>query len=310
MVPIFDEYIHPFLRALSDGKTRSLSEMRDIMASDLQLTEEDLHETTNGGTQRQHNNRVNWAGTYLMWANLVERPQRGYYKILPAGVELLSRFDKITISTLEENCTSFNEMKKQSSSKKSRTVSIEPSQPSSSTETPQMTPLDSMEEAYNQMNIALAQELLETIKQKSPRFFEGLVVQLLHVMGYGGDFEGSASVTRYSRDEGIDGIIKEDKLGLNSLYIQAKKWDNTKVGRKEIQSFVGALAGKNATRGVFITTADFSKEAIDYANQVSTKVVLMNGTKLCEYMIEYGVGVFTKRSFDIKRIDADFFEED
>ncbi len=309
MVPLFDEYIHPFLAALSDGKTRSSSEMRDLMAKGFNLTEEDLREMTKSGTQRQHNNRVNWAGTYLMWAHLVQRPQRGHYKITPAGLEMLSHFERITISTLEENCPSYNEMKKQSS-RRSGTPIVEPAQQSPVPDVLQMTPLDSMEEAYNQMNIALAQELLETIKQKSPRFFENLVVQLLHKMGYGGDFEGAASVTQYSRDEGIDGIIKEDKLGLNSLFIQAKKWDNTKVGRKEIQSFVGALAGKNATRGVFITTADFSKEAIDYANQVNTKVVLMNGTKLCEYMIEYGVGVFTKRSFEIKRIDADFFEED
>ena len=167
-----------------------------------------------------------------------------------------------------------------------------------------------MDEAYNEISEALTDELLSAIKKQSPRFFERLVIKLLVAMGYGGSFEDAASVTQYSHDEGIDGIIKEDKLGLDSVYVQAKRYDNGNIGRKEIQSFVGALSGKGATKGIFLTTSNFTQEAREYLPASNIKIILIDGKQLCNYMIEYNIGVSIKQIYEIKKIDSDFFEDE
>lgn len=171
------------------------------------------------------------------------------------------------------------------------------------------TPQDLIEEAYSEIRSNLADELLSAVKKESPQFFEELVIKLLVAMGYGGSFEDAASVTQYSHDEGIDGIIKEDKLGLDNIYVQAKRFDTGTVGRKEIQSFVGALSGKGATKGVFITTSTFTKEAREYRPASNIKIVLIDGQQLCNYMIDFNIGVSVKQVYEVKRIDTDFFNE-
>lgn len=167
-----------------------------------------------------------------------------------------------------------------------------------------------MDDAYNEISESLIDDLLNAIKKQTPQFFERLVIKLLVAMGYGGSFKDAARVTQYSHDEGIDGIIKEDKLGLDSVYIQAKRYDNGTIGRKEIQSFVGALSGKGATKGIFLTTSTYTKEAIEYTPAPNIKIILIDGKQLCKYMIEYNIGVSTRQVYEIKRIDSDFFEEE
>ena len=175
---------------------------------------------------------------------------------------------------------------------------------------PSKTPQEVMDDAFTEMSDNLASELLAAIKNQSPQFFESLVIKLLVAMGYGGSFEDAASVTQYSHDEGIDGIIKEDKLGLDNIYVQAKRYDTGTVGRKEIQSFVGALSGKGATKGIFITTSTFTKEAKDYTPASNIKIVLIDGRQLCNYMIDYNIGVSTKQIYEVKKVDSDFFSEE
>lgn len=171
------------------------------------------------------------------------------------------------------------------------------------------TPTDLIDDAFRQINSALAKDLLTKILEMSPSFFEKLVVELLVKMGYGGSFEDAASVTQYSHDEGIDGVIKEDKLGLDTIYIQAKRWDKGTVGRKEIQAFVGAINMKHASKGVFITTSTFTEEAKKCVKDVQSKIVLIDGEQLCKYMIEYNLGVSSRQVYEIKQIDSDYFEE-
>ena len=172
------------------------------------------------------------------------------------------------------------------------------------------TPSEKMSDAYNVISETLADELLIYVKRQSPKFFEKLVIRLLVAMGYGGSFEDAANVTQYSRDEGIDGVIKEDRLGLDKIYVQAKRYDSGVVGRKEIQSFVGALSGKGATKGIFITTSSFTKDALEYLPSSNIKIVLIDGAKLANYMIDYNIGVSVKQVYEIKRIDSDFFNEE
>ena len=173
----------------------------------------------------------------------------------------------------------------------------------------EMTPTEQLEKAYHSIVDDLAADLLQKTLEQSPYFFEHLVVDLLVKMGYGGQFDDGAFVTQASHDEGIDGIIKEDKLGLDKIYVQAKRWDTGSIGRKEIQSFVGALSGQGASKGVFITTSSFSKEARTFRPQNNIKIVLIDGIELCRYMIEYNIGVSVKTAYEIKRIDSDYFEE-
>lgn len=302
MTPNFEKFFFPYLKCMSDGKEHQLGELAEYCASYLNLSEADREERTRQGGFTKFYDRTQWTGTYFRKALLIKTVKRGRYIITQRGKELwnsnITSMDKKTLDRYQE----FREF---AYGHKNEAEDL----PQKSAASPQ-TPSDIMAEAHKQISDELVEELLDTIKKQSPQFFERLVVKLLVAMGYGGSFEDAASVTRYTHDEGIDGVIKEDKLGLDSIYIQAKRYDGSSVGRKEIQSFVGALSGKGATKGVFITTSTFTKDAKEYKPASNIKIVLIDGMALCNYLIEYNLGVTVRQTYEIKKIDSDFFSEE
>ena len=301
MVPRFQAFMKPYLLCLKDGETHTMKELVEFCFNYLKLTDDDKKEQTKRGNNSRLYDRTQWSGTYLRKANAVESPKRGTYRITERGLKLLAENpDGISLKTLCQ----FKEFVEFSKRRyENPDAKIDP------IENVDKTPLEIMDDAFSELTKELAEELLEMIKAQTPEFFENLVVKLLVAMGYGGSFEDAASVTKASHDEGIDGIIKEDKLGLDSIYVQAKRYDKGTVGRKDIQSFVGALTGKGANKGVFITTSTFTKEAINFEPKNSIRIVLIDGVQLAKYMIDFNIGVSTKQTYDIKRIDLDFFEQ-
>ncbi|MEZ6176383.1 MAG: restriction endonuclease [Candidatus Scalinduaceae bacterium] len=253
------------------------------------------------GQQEIFSNRVGWARTYMKKAGLLDSPKRGYFKITQRGLKVLAQKPpKIDVSFLEQfkEFIEFRDLKRDKSILKEKS-GIE-------TET---TPEEALENAYQNLKDELAGDLLQQIKQSPPSLFEKIVVELLVKMGYGGSRKDAGQAIGKSGDEGIDGIIKEDRLGLDIIYIQAKRWDNT-VGRPEIQKFAGALQGQRARKGIFITTSNFSKEAHDYAAKIDSKIVLIDGEQLTQYMIDNTIGVTPISNYEIKKIDFDYFTED
>lgn len=305
MIPVFEEFMLPFLNILADGKAKNKREMDEAIAKHFNLSEEDKNMRTRGGSQTQLYDRTQWSATYLKQANLVVSPQRGIYQITQAGKDLLKTDIKlISRDFLYDNYESFRAFanKKNASTKalnKTQSIHVIESK---------ISPNEQIEEIYSEINESLIAELREIINNQTPQFFEKLVVDLLVKMGYGGSFEDSAMVTQLVGDEGIDGIIKEDKLGLDNIYIQAKKWTTNKVSRPEIQKFVGAITGQNAKKGVFITTSEFTDEALKFKPGSDIKIVLIDGKMLAKYMIQYNLGVSVKYSYEIKDIDRDYFE--
>ena len=304
-VPKFFAFFPCILRILSTGETMHVKQVRVQAFDSMHLSEEDRSILLPSGKQRMADNRVNWALTYLKKAGLVETPSTGKYRITPTGQAALQEAgDNITLKYLEkfETFREFHMPKPQESQNSAECISS----------IAEGSPQDTMDIAFRQINDELATNLLQAIMEHSPQFFERLVIELLLKMGYGGAFEEAGITVGQSGDEGIDGIIREDKLVFSSIYIQAKRWDaDTTVGRPEVQKFVGALAGQGAQKGLFITTARFTKEAKNYVGkQSATKVVLVDGEKLAKLMIEYDLGVSTLNTYPIKKIDSDFFDED
>jgi len=297
MIPKFEDFLYPFLISLKDGDL-SVSQMRDKLANYFHLSNEDMQLRTKSGNITQFNDRIGWARQYFRRALFIEIPQNGIYRITKRGLDYLSKHTSLSIDDLME----YPEYAKFNSSRHKKDHSI---QTSSIVE---LTPTEQLEQAFDSIEKDLAADLLNKVLGQSPTFFEHLVVDLLVKMGYGGSFADSAKVTQLSNDEGIDGIIYEDKLGLDKIYIQAKRWTN-QVGRPTIQQFAGALVGQNATKGVFITTSSYSKEAKLYVEGLHQKIVLIDGQELAKYMIEYNVGVSTKKVYEVKRIDNDYFDE-
>jgi len=298
-IPGYQDLMLPLLKLVSDGKEYSLREIIERLAEEFNLSEEDRNEFLPSGQQRVFDNRVNWAKTYLLKAGLLESPKRGYIKISKAGKQFLvdnPNLNKLTKEDLMQ-FESFREFISRGN-KKNMVLHIDSE-----------TPTEIIEQKIQEVNEALADELLRKIKGSSPKFFEKLVIDLLLKMGYGGSEKEMAEVVGKSGDEGIDGTIKEDKLGLDVIYIQAKRWEGP-VGRPEIQKFVGALAGKKAKKGVFFTTSTFTDEAKDYVSHLEQKVVLIDGNKSADLMIKYNVGISVEKVIEIKRIDSDYFEED
>ena len=303
-IPKYDEMYRAFLDCLADGQPHRSKEVKDTVAGVFSVSEKERAEMLPSGKQQLFDNRIGWTRTYLKKAGLVQSPSRGIYVITPAGRQVLNenprKFDNPYLQRFE----SFRKF-------------IYPDGEDSGTPAPAekvsgKTPQDILDEAFQQINTTLADDLLSEIMKQPPAFFEHLVVKLLTQMGYGGSVDNAGAVIGQTGDEGIDGIIREDKLGFSLIYIQAKRWDcDNTVGRPEIQKFVGALAGQGASKGLFITTAKFTKEARQYAEkQHTTKVVLVYGTTLAKLMIEYNLGVSTEATYEIKRIDSDFFAED
>lgn len=306
MIPKFDNFFLPCLECLSDGKIYTQELLRAYVINYFQLSVEDANALVKSGKKTMVADRVQWTTSYFLQAGLIDAPKRGNYVISDLGKKFLSEhkngFDKVDLMQIP----SFARFIAGRGTKPKTTA-----QASTGTDNQveESTPTDIIDDAIRQINSALAQDLLAKILEMTPLFFEKLVVELLVKMGYGGSFEDAASVTQYSHDEGIDGVIKEDKLGLDTIYIQAKRWDKGTVGRKEIQAFVGALNMKHASKGVFITTSSFTDEAKKCAKEVQSKIVLIDGEQLCKYMIEYNLGVSSRQVYEIKQIDSDYFEE-
>jgi restriction system protein len=294
----------PFLQHIAGGQEHSSTETLNTLTKQFNLTDEELNQYLPSGNQKTFNNRVSWAKAYLKMARLIENTKRGHFKITDRGKQVLSN-----------NPTALNlKYLKQFSDYIENTGRTKMDDKVSSIESDNgieqlATPEEIMESNYLQIRKNLALEILTKIKSCSPAFFENLVVELLVKMGYGGTIKEAGKSIGRSGDEGIDGIIKEDRLGLDIIYIQAKRWENV-VGRPEIQKFVGALAGQGAKKGVFITTSRFTHEAREYQPKNETKIVLIDGEQLADLMIDFNLAVSTIHSFMIKKIDNDYFEED
>jgi restriction system protein len=296
-IPDFQSLMLPLLKLADDGVEHSLAASRAPLADQFGLTEDERKELLPSGQQPRFNNRVAWAKVYLERAKLLEKTRRAHFTITPRGREvLLDPPERIDISFLKR-FPEFDDFRSK----------VEPATEDGSIETE--TPEEALEAAYEKIRQDLAAQLLEQVKSASPEFFERLVLDLMLKMGYGGSEEAAASLTAPGADAGIDGIINEDRLGLDVIYLQAKRWENT-VGRPEIHRFVGALHGKRAKKGVFITTSSFSHDAIEYAAMIDPKVVLIDGIRLAQLMIDFNVGVSRSRTYEIKRIDSDYFAEE
>lgn len=306
MIPKFDHFFLPCLQCLSDGKIYTQELLRAYVVDYFKLSEDDVNALVKSGKKTMIADRVQWTTSYFIQAGLIDAPKRGNYVISDLGRKFLSEhkngFDKVDLMQIP----SFARFVAGRGTKPK--VMAQPSMVLNN-QVEESTPTDTIDDAFRQINSALAKDLLTKILEMSPSFFEKLVVELLVKMGYGGSFEDAASVTQYSHDEGIDGVIKEDKLGLDTIYIQAKRWDKGTIGRKEIQAFVGAINMKHASKGVFITTSTFTDEAKKCAKEVQSKIVLIDGEQLCKYMIEYNLGVSPRQVYEIKQIDSDYFEE-
>jgi len=299
-IPDFQTIMLPLMKLSSDGKERPLAEIREALSRIFGLSQEELSTLLPSGTQPVFNNRVAWASIYLHRTGLLRRPKRGCYQITERGHEVLKENpQKININFLDKfpEFVEFREMKKG----KSAVAAI--------IESSETNPEEALESAFQELQHTLASDILQSVKDCSPQFFERLVIDVLVKMGYGGSRKEAGHAIGKSGDEGIDGIIKEDKLGLDIIYIQAKRWANP-VGRPEIQKFVGALHGQRARKGIFITTSNFTRDALDYVKNIESKIILIDGALLAELMIEHNVGVATVASYEIKKIDSDYFIED
>jgi len=301
-IPDFQSIMLPFLKTVSDGDVYSNSVINERLAVFFKLTEEELNELLPSGVAKIFYNRVAWAKTYLKTSGLIESFNRGQFKITELGKTVLEKKPIYLNLRLLKELPSFLEGK---SDPKTNNSGIEPLDSSDIKETPE----EILESSYLNIRKNLSQELLLKIKSCKPSFFETLVVELLVKMGYGGTMKEAGKSIGKSGDEGIDGVIKEDKLGLDIIYIQAKRWEGV-VGRPEIHKFIGALAGQGAKKGVFITTSRFTNEAKDYQPKNETKIVLIDGEQLAQLMIDYNLGVTKQQTYEIKRIDTDYFEEE
>ncbi|QSR89190.1 restriction endonuclease [Methylacidiphilum caldifontis] len=296
-IPDFLSVFLPLLRFAGDRQEHTIREAIEMLSSEFGLTEAEKKQLLPSGTQPIFDNRVSWARTYMTKAGLLDSPRRGYFRITQRGLDALEKNPpKIDISFLSQypEFVEFRSHRKPAKDQSSEPISE--------------TPTEALEAAYQKVRQNLADELLQTVKSCSPVFFERLVIDLLVKMGYGGSRQDAGSALGRSGDEGIDGIIKEDKLGLDVIYIQAKRW-NGMVGRPEIQKFAGALHGQRAKKGIFITTSSFSKEAEEYASHIDLKIILIDGEKLAHLMIDYNVGVLPVSAYEIKKIDSDYFTE-
>jgi len=302
-IPKYDEMYKQFLTVLADGSEYNTEEVRTKMKAIIKLSDDELNELIPSGVQPVFFNRVGWTMSYLKMAGLIKSPKRGIYKITDSGLSLLKSGRKIDNDVLMEYESFRNFIDNKTKSKKNKK--------SEEHTFIKQTPLEAIDDAMNILNKNLAEKLLVEIMNQTPDFFERLVVSLLLKMGYGAD-EYAGYKTKSSGDEGIDGVITEDKLGFSKIYIQAKRWEpQSTVGGPEIHKFIGAMVTHGADKGLFITTARFSSAATEYAKKhLASKIVLVDGNKLTDLMIEYNLGVTTRLEYSIKDLDIDFFTEE
>lgn len=301
-IPDFQSVMLPLMQYANDRKEHTLRETIQSLSEKFKLSDEEKAELLPSGSQAIFDNRVGWAKTHLLKAGLLSSPRRGYYIITDRGRDILNKKPEFINMSLLKQFSEYVDFTK--TKKKKDTLTKTNKEINLFT---QNTPEETLEYSYIELRDTLAEEVLEKVKAISPTEFEKLVVELLVKMGYGGSLKDAGQATRKGKDEGIDGIIKEDKLGLDIIYVQAKKWEGV-VGRPEIQKFVGALAGQGAKKGIFITTSHFSNEAIEYVPRNETKIVLIDGKRLAQLMIDYNLGVALSKVFEIKKIDSDYFE--
>jgi restriction system protein len=306
-VPDYQSLMLPLLVYAGGRKTEvSTAEVVKALAEVLKLTEDDLNELLPSGIQSTFVNRVHWAATYLKKAGLLQPTRRKYYQITDQGRSLLSTKPALINVQALKNYPTFVEFQ----SKKGTRRTSKNEETEIAPELSFTTPSEALEDAYQSLRNDLADDLLEKLKTVSPAFFEQCVVELLVKMGYGGSRSDAGRAIGRSGDGGIDGIIKEDKLGLDVIYIQAKRWGTNSVGRPDIQQFAGALQGQRANKGIFITTSRFTEDAKGFVAQIGSKIVLIDGEQLAQLMIDHDVGVSTAATYQVKRIDSDYFNEE
>ena len=303
-IPKFEDFLFPFLTQLKD-KDVSSKEMKDALVQHFGLTEEDRLLRTKGGSAYQIDDRIGWARQWLRRALFIEIPTRGIYRLTQRGNDYLKTHHNLRHDDLMKYPEFASYANGREIAKNGTTADIQ----LKGKEIEELTPTEQLESAYNSINDDLAADLLQKALEASPQFFEQLVLDLLLKMGYGGSNGVMAHITSISHDNGVDGIIPEDTLGLDKIYIQAKRYTDNPVGKPEIQQFVGALNEQKASKGVFVTTSTFTKGAIESVYKATSKIVLIDGKALAKYMIDYNVGVSTKRIYAIKNIDTDYFDE-
>lgn len=303
-LPAYQTFMLPLLRMCADDGEHRFRDLVEQVSDEFNLTPAQRRELLPSGHQPIVHNRIGWAKTYLKKAGLLEYPRRGSVTVTSRGKEVLAQNPKaINVKFLKQ----FEEFGEFHKAARDKGVSVETAEEDGVED---VSPEESLENAYQRLREDLVGEILDTVKACSPDFFERLVVEVLVAMGYGGSLREAGESVGKSGDGGIDGIIREDKLGLDVIYIQAKRWNDNTVGRPEVQKFVGALQGRRARKGVFITTARFSKEAIEFASNLESKVILIDGHELARLMIDFDVGVTKKATYEVKRLDADYFSEE
>lgn len=301
-IPDYQSCMLPLLRFAQDGQEHQLRDAIPVLADEFSLTDNEKNEFLPSGQQPVFTNRVHWARTYMKKAGLLSSPKRGIFQITDRGQSVLHENPPAINQKYLERFPEFMQFKSIRREKSEENGSEEPELAIG------QTPHEALETAYERLTTELAAEILASIKATDPTMFENVVVELLVKMGYGGSRKDAGQAIGRSGDEGIDGIIKEDHLGLDNIYIQAKRWEAT-VGRPEIQKFAGALQGQRARKGIFITTSDFTKDALDYVSRIESKIILIDGSTLSRLMIDFGVGVTTVASYNVKKLDSDYFTD-
>jgi restriction system protein len=303
-IPDYQTLMRPLLESLLDGAQHPLRDIREQLAAQFGLTREEREQMLPSGVATVFADRLSWARYYLQRAGMLQQPRRSVYQLTDSGRKLLREVDgKISTLHLKERSPDFQLWVDGSRASNSERQIAE------TTLEQQRTPEETLANAYLNLRRAVESDVLARLRACSPGFFEQIVVRLLVAMGYGGSLQDAGRAIGRTGDEGIDGIINEDRLGLDVVYVQAKRWSTT-VGRPDIQQFAGALAGKRARKGVFITTSGFSAEARAYVESVEPKIVLISGEQLAAFMFEHNVGVTLASTYEVKKIDADFFDED
>jgi restriction system protein len=305
MIPDYQSLMLPLLKLVSDRQEHKYRDLVENLASEFQVTDEERKELLASGNQAIFDNRVGWAKTYLKKAGLLDSPKRATFVITQIGLDTLKKNpDRVDAKYLRQfpAFLEFQNASRNDNETEEEIIIVE---------TNEQTPEENLDKAYQRIRKSLASELLNRVVELSPTFFERLVVELLVKMGYGGSIKDAGKAIGKSGDEGIDGTIKEDKLGLDIIYIQAKRWrPGNVVGRPELHKFVGALAGQGAKKGIFITTSNFTKESLEYTPKNETKIVLIDGEQLAQLMIDYNLGCTTQQIYELKKIDSDYFGEE
>lgn len=305
MIPDYQTLMLPLLKLVADKREHKYRDLIEKLAIEFDVTEDERKELLASGNQAIFDNRVGWAKTYLKKAGLLDSPKRATFVITNIGLETLKQNPNRVDAKFLRQFPAFLEFQNASRNDNETEEEI------INVETNQQTPEENLDKAYQRIRKSLASELLNKIVELSPTFFERLVVELLVKMGYGGSIQDAGKAIGKSGDEGIDGTIKEDKLGLDIIYIQAKRWkQGNVVGRPELHKFVGALAGQGAKKGIFITTSNFTKEALEYTPKNETKIVLIDGEQLAQLMIDCNLGCTTQQTYELKKIDSDYFDEE